>query len=306
MNPVTKLWEFYDLRSAWDGSSDPASIAIPIHDPSDGSIEMTAATGIVFVLLPGGTFMMGAQHESPDQPNFDSNAQDVEFPDEVTLAPFFLARHELTRAQWQRLTTGVPPFWFQEGATNYHDPFPTGPTHPAESIDWNEADLCMRQHGLVLPTEAQWEYGCRAGTTTPWWTGADAKSLEGAANVLDHTAAKNERRWSGGETYEDGFTVLSPVGSFRANPFGLFDVHGNVFEWCRDRESSYAMPARPGDGVRRLRDATAHLVRGGGYQAGAVTGRATDRSVGPSSIRFSYLGLRPARSCSPEQDGVDD
>src|SRR5262249_8937168 len=112
MNPVTKLWEFYELRSAWDAKSDPREIPIPEHD-GEGRIEATAATGIVFVLLPGGTFTMGAQRG--DGPNHDPQARSDESPvHEVTLLPFFLARHELTRAQWQRLV-GSTPFWGKEG-----------------------------------------------------------------------------------------------------------------------------------------------------------------------------------------------
>jgi serine/threonine protein kinase len=117
MNPRTKLWEFYHLRSAWDPRSgeDPAELEIPRHDPQSGTIDVGERTGIVFVLIPGGTFTMGAQAADPDGSNYDPWAQDNEAPREVALAPFFLARHELTQAQWLRLASDerapepVPP-----------------------------------------------------------------------------------------------------------------------------------------------------------------------------------------------------
>jgi formylglycine-generating enzyme required for sulfatase activity len=300
MNPATRLWEFYELRSAWDGESDPTALAIPRHDPKDGSIEVTGATGIVFVLLPGGTFTMGAQHSDPDQPNFDRNALDVEWAHAETLAPFFLARHELTRAQWQRLAGGDRPFYHQDDSRNYGDPVPIGPAHPAESVNWTEANLCMERHGLLLPTEAQWEYGCRAGTTTPWWTGSQAMTLAGAANILDRTAGSHETMFGTPEAFDDGFTLVCRVGSFRANAFGLFDVHGNVMEWCQDWIGNYALAARPGDGLRRARSSLGRVVRGGGYQVAAGNARSSYRIFGPPTDRYGYLGLRPARAARVE------
>jgi formylglycine-generating enzyme required for sulfatase activity len=118
MNPVTKLWEFYHLRSAWDPRSgqDPAELEIPEHDPKTGLIAVGEATGIVFVLVPGGTFTMGAQARDRDGPNFDPQAQSDETPHEVTLSPYLLARHELTQAQWQRLSSdGVNPSYYGPG-----------------------------------------------------------------------------------------------------------------------------------------------------------------------------------------------
>jgi formylglycine-generating enzyme required for sulfatase activity len=296
MNPVMKLWEFYELRSAWDGKGDPAAMPIPRHDPKNGSIAVDGATGIVFVLLPGGTFTMGAQRTDRDQRNFDPNAKDVELAHDVTLAPFFLARHELTRAQWRRLTGGNHRFHFQDGRRNHDDPLPIGATHPAEAIDWTEANRCMERHGLLLPTEAQWEYGCRGGGTTPWWTGPQPESLAGAANLLDKTGGAKVPTFGTPEAFDDRFAMVSPVGTFGANPFGLFDVHGNVWEWCQDQAGSYALPARPGDGLRTMSKSYERILRGGGYQVGVVNARSSLRMSGPPSLRYGYLGLRPARA----------
>jgi serine/threonine protein kinase/formylglycine-generating enzyme required for sulfatase activity len=299
MNPVTKLWEFYELRSAWDGAGDPGSIEIPAHR-ADGSIEVGEHTGIVFVLLPGGTFTMGAQRSNQEQPNFDPEAREGETPHEVTLAPFFLARHELTRAQWERLTGGNRPFWFQDGVAYDGDPVPIGPAHPAESIDWTDANRWMMRHGLSLPTEAQWEYGCRAGKDMPWWTGATEQTLADAANVLDETAARRHPEWGKAAPFDDRCTAACRVGSYRANAFGLHDVYGNVWEWCRDWYGSYGAATRPGDGLRLVDGSSGSRVnRGGSYQDPAAGARSARRSRLAPTLRLSGLGLRPARATRP-------
>ncbi|MBL8727647.1 MAG: SUMF1/EgtB/PvdO family nonheme iron enzyme, partial [Planctomycetes bacterium] len=294
-NPVTHLWEFYELRSAWDGASDPGAIVIPEHR-ADGSIEVKAETGIVFVLLPGGTFPMGAQKRDQDGPNFDPEAVNDESPvREVTLLPFFLARHELTRAQWQRLA-GTAPFWWHEGGNYDGGKVAIGPNHPADSMDWEMANRCLEQHGLVLPTEAQWEYGCRAGTTTTYWSGPEAKDLQGCANVHDQTSGKRQPGRGIPAPITDGFTAIAPVGSFRANAFGLYDVHGNVWEWCRDWYGDYVAEVRNGDGYRLVGSSSGDRVRrGGSYFHVPSSARSASRDTSAPSIRSANLGCRPAR-----------
>ena len=298
-NPVTHLWEFYELRSAWDGEQDPRTIVIPRHE-TDGSIQVTAETGIVFVLVPGGTFTMGAQKDDPNGPNHDPQATGNESPPhEILLAPFFLARHELTRGQWQRLMATVP-FWWKDGGKYDDDIVAIGPTHPAESVDWEDANGCMQQHGLCLPTEAQWEYGCRAGQSTPWWTGADAVSLAGAANLKDQTATRHHPEWGMPEPFDDGFTAPTRVGSYRANALGLFDIHGNVWEWCRDWYGSYEAPWQVGDGLRFAgSSAGERCFRGGCHSDPAAHARSACRIRTPPSSVGYHLGLRPARSLQP-------
>jgi serine/threonine protein kinase/formylglycine-generating enzyme required for sulfatase activity len=297
-NPVSGLWEFYELRSAWDGKSDPASIPIPPHQP-DGSIEVTGDTGIVFVLLPGGTFTMGAQSKNPDGPNHDAQANGNEAPvHEVTLAPFFLARHELTKGQWQRLSGGEEPSWYRIGIAYQGNPEPVGSAHAVEQIDWSDSEKLLRRHGLVLPTEAQWEYGCRAGTSTPWWPGRAASDLSDCANVLDKAGERFQPLWGRQEgDFDDGRVSLGRVGCYRANAFGLYDVHGNVWEWCLDEYGSYAGPVRAGDGLRLQGDGSSLRVnRGGSFYHPASIARSSYRYRYAVSFRIINLGLRPARA----------
>ncbi len=298
MNPVTKLWEFYELSSACDleAGVDPAAVTIPTHE-SDGSIDLDVDPGIVFVLVPGGTFLQGAQAAATDEPNFDAMAAPDEEPRAVTLRPYFLARHEMTQGQWKRITGGETPSSFQRGQTYGVDRVAIGWTHPVEQVSWSDCERCLRHAGLALPTEAQWERGARGGSTTPWWTGADPASLAASANVLDVRCEQAQPGWGRqlGD-FDDGFVGLAPVGRYEPNPFGLFDVHGNVWEWCQDAYESRYGEARPSDGLRAPQDTGAGRVsRGGGFRDPATGARCALRTGNEPSIRYNALGVRPAR-----------
>ncbi|HEX5050199.1 MAG TPA: SUMF1/EgtB/PvdO family nonheme iron enzyme [Planctomycetota bacterium] len=273
MNPATKLWEFYELRSAWDGVVDPATIAIPSHGP-DGSIAVDETTGIVFVLLPGGTFLMGAQRMDPGLPNYAEDADGQQWPHAVALAPFLLARHELTQGQWERLWNGARDARWP-GVVR-------GERLPVEQVDWHECDRTLTQQGMELPTEAQWEYACRAGTTTPW---SCAWADLGRCAHFDAARAVGLPR------------PPLPVGSLSANAFGLFDMHGNVAEWCRDPNGSYADPVLPGDALR-LAAGDERVYRGGDFTCTASGVTSHVRHATRSDARSQTLGVRAARRLS--------
>ncbi len=302
MNPVTKLWEFYDLRSAWDGTSDPAQLPIPEH-AADGSIVVTADTGIVLVLVPGGTFLMGAQHSEDDAPNFDAAAKAEEAPvHEVVLAPFFLARHELTQAQWQRLWSGddalAHPSAYEAGRKyGRRARHETTPMNPVEQVSWQMGHRILTENGMVLPTEAQWEYACRAGTTTHWaWP---IEQLQLGANVAD-AAAKDMGLSTSCEAWDDDHGLHAPVGSFAANAFGLFDMHGNVWEWCLDEVGDYAGQVRPGDGLHLdVLFAGNFTLRGGSFGWSSFEARSSSRGAHEPTVRDTDVGLRAARLLQP-------
>jgi serine/threonine protein kinase/formylglycine-generating enzyme required for sulfatase activity len=293
-DPESKLWEFVHLGSGAPGKE------LPPRDEQTHRLKPTGDMGVVFVLLPRGTFTMGAQKDDPGEPNFDLQTRVGEQPPHgVALAPFFLGKYEITRAQWLRLSNGDQPFWYHDRNVHDLDP-PIGPSHPADSVSWTDADLWLVRNGLCLPTEAQWEYGCRGGTTTPWWTGKDVATLAGAANVLDQVAGRHEPQWGVPDPFEDGYTGPSPVGSFAPNPFGLFDVHGNVWEWCQDEFGFYSDAVRPGDGLNLKGDGTGHRVyRGGSFFHPGVNARSATRNSNAPSSRLIYLGLRAARAVQP-------
>ncbi len=299
MNPVTRLWEFYDLRSAWDGSADPATIEIPRHvevGERRGAIEVHEHTGIVFVLLPGARFTMGRQGTDPKAPYYDRMAERDDTVHTMTLAPFFLARHELTKAQWRRLSGGGTPSYYVPGFTTAGGPRITW-SNPVESVDWWTCVSVLTRHALQLPTEAQWEYGCRAGTTSPW--ACEPEDLPAFANVADRTAKDAGQSWEC-ETWSDGHIVHAPVGSFRANGFGMFDMHGNVTEWTADGEFGPTARPRDGDGLRgNPADSRARVHRGGSFNVTARHVRSAGRSWVSPSHQVGDTGFRVARSLKP-------
>lgn len=258
-DPQSGLWEFAQLRSG----------VAPKRDGATGGLQIGEDTGAVFVLLPGGSFRMGSQMQDPAAANYDPQARVDEAPvHEVELSPFFLSKYEVTRGQWRRLTgENTAPETDED-------------TRPVEGVSWNRSQETLSRHGLTLPTEAQWEYACRAGTATPFWTGAAAESLQGAANLADRSARRQGATGVSEDWLDDGFAGLAPVGSYRPNPFGLFDMHGNVGEWCSD-------PVMVGEG---------RAVRGGSFGAAAAGVRSAARSNWDPEHRDSRIGVRPARA----------
>lgn len=247
------LWMFLDL------ATHRSSAPLPSRDPATGRLRTDADTGIVFVLLPGGEFRMGAHRGEPGLEQNDPRAEDDELPPHlVRIEPFLLARTELTEAQWLRLQHGS-----EAGAG--------AGTLPATGMSWDLAVEALRRRGMQLPTEAQWEYACRAGSRRPW-AFAEAEA-EGHA-WLD--------------------AALHPVGILAPNAFGLFDMHGNAAEWCRDAKVTYLQRARPGDGLREAGDG-ARVVRGGSTRGTLVATRSSARSALPASASDRSIGIRPAR-----------
>jgi formylglycine-generating enzyme required for sulfatase activity len=295
-DPRSGLWEFAHLQTAAS-----AADAMPRRDDR-GQLVVTDKTGLVFVLLPGATFRMGAvapdEDQLPTEPNVDRDARPEEAPvTEVRLGPFFVSKYEMTQAQWLRMA-GINPSHYHEGAS-FGDKV-ADLRNPVELVSARDCELWMERLGLEVPTEAQWEYAARGGTTAPWWTGLDEAGLVRAANLADETCRQNggHPSWRY-EPWDDGHTIHAPVGSFAPNPFGLHDVHGNVQEICRDRFVPYTAPARAGDGLRVDDGAPdKRMCRGGAFNGDSKDARSSARNSASATFRNDSLGLRPARSVS--------
>jgi len=289
-DPTTELWEFAHLMSG----------VAPVR-AADGQLEVNEEVGLVLVLLPGGRYHMGASHV-PGAVNFYPRPRPEESPvREHELEPFFISKFELTQAQWDRLTGDNPSQYGPEGVgagSVFRGKRITG-LHPLEFVSWNDAMLWLERIELTLPTEIQWEYAARAGTQWPWWTGPDAASLQGAANIGDmawYTGGANRGLH---EDWDDQYPNHAPVGSFQANAFGLHDMLGNVQEWCRDWLQHYSFPTRDGDGERILHPSSLRVVRGGSYADPAATARSAYRIGMPPRQPLQTVGIRPSRPLRP-------
>lgn len=292
-DPASGLWEFAHL---------PTGVA-PVRDPESGRLQMDRECGLVLVLIPRGTFLIGCQSNNPQQPNYDPMVDTNAYPvQKVTLTEFFISKFEMTQFQWLRVTH-MNPSNYQAGSDSLNRTRITG-THPVEMVAWNDATDLARRVGLELPTEAQWERACRAGTDWRWSSGDSVESLRYSANLADAgTRAfmlEIDPRWEFDPELDDGFYTTSPVGSFEPNGFGLHDMHGNVAEWCRDRHFRYAdSKARPGDGLREGEFANAgedRIYRGGSFFYRADSAKSARRNwAGPSNSEQT-IGFRPARA----------
>lgn len=266
----------------------------PARD-EQGVLRLRPESGVVLVLLPGGEFWMGASTEGTH--NLDPLAETInEGPvHKVALAPFFAAKFELTQAQWRRATAMSPSV---HGAASEFVRDADADLHPVESVTWHEARDVLRKLGLALPTEAQWEYAARAGTSTPWPHGTGVADLltPPAGNLADaaSAAALGVQGWMATPGLHDGFVMHAPVGSFAPNSFGLFDTLGNVWEWCDDEYVAYSTPTVPGTGARpRSGKSSTVMYRGGAFDQPAQEARSANRAGGPPDRRHFSIGVRP-------------
>ena len=276
-NPASGLWEFVSLLSGEQPSFSGRG-AVPVE-----------ASGIVLVLLPAARCWIGAQKKDRAAPNYDPKAEAGEgrvHP--IALDPFFLAKYELTQAQWARIAGSNVAYWnptSEEAEISL--------LHPVENVSWQDCQRILGRVALVLPTEAQWEYACRAGKGEAF---AHETSMpkEAFANVRDRSWSKIKQS-DPTEDFDTGFPVHAPVGTFHPNAFGLCEMHGNVWEWCQDAYGSYdAYPARPGDGLRDC-PGDKRVTRGGSFWEPLAKARSAYRDGDPADRKAWHLGVRPAR-----------
>lgn len=261
-----------------------------------------------FVLVKGGTFLMGS-------PEDEAWRSDDETQHTVTVSDFYMSRYELTQAEYEKVTGNNPSSF-------------SGADLPVENISWLEAvaycNARSEQEGLTavytidgenvswnrsadgyrLPTEAEWEYACRAGTTTPFYMEVSPSADE--ANYYGHYPYMIEENY-----FSQGDLEVQPgeyrqttvsVGSFEANPLGLYDMHGNVGEWTWDAYGAYGTeeqtdPTGSATGTRRV-------YRGGGWNDFAKNMRSAYRATLEQNKGSFNLGIRLVRNATPGTGSV--
>ena len=284
MDPDSGLWEFAHLQTG-----------APAVRGADGRLIVTEDVGLIFVLIPGGKFWMGAQARNPRGPNHDPQAERDEGPvHEVERSAYFLSKYEMTQAQWQRIAKANPSLYQPPGG------WAPSRLHPVESVNWQECFDLLEKLGLSLPSEAQWECGARGGTTTAWWTGQQRESLRDKVNIADQTAKKAGAPWPDVNDWpdlEDGSVMHCAIGSHPANGFGLHEVAGNVSEWCLDDyDPAFYSKSEVVDPLSPWAEATYRVNRGGAFNISAALTRSADRHYIAPDFRNADLGVRPARA----------
>lgn len=279
---VVEVGRFFQIQKL-DRPADPVG---PADAPPEG-----------FVRIPAGTFVMGS-------PTTEKARSSVETQHTVTIShDFYMSKYEVTQREYLA-TMGVNPSYFTTKDW-IGNPISPDLNRPVESVSWNDStDYCTKltasekeagrlPEGLEyrLPTEAEWEYACRAGTSTALHYGNDLRS--GMANFYGLTEydgdigiAKNPNG-----TY---LARTTAVGSYAPNAFGLYDMHGNVSEWCLDGFREYAGGSLT-DPRGPISDST-RVVRGGPWLAGASSCRSAKRSYtipGQRVSGSSRIGFRP-------------
>jgi formylglycine-generating enzyme required for sulfatase activity len=233
-------------------------------------VETTNSIGVKFRLIPPGEFLMGSPESEEGRWADEGPQHRVRITE-----PFYLGVYPVTQAQWYSVM-GSNPSCFQ------------GPQNPVENVSWSDAQEFLRklngQSGepdrvYGLPTEAQWEYACRADSTTRYYFGEDASLLSEYAWYSSN---------SGGST--------QPVGQKRPNAWGLYDMHGNVWEWCSDWYDGGYYAISPVDDPQGPAIGSIRVYRGGGWFDTPGCCRSALRSRSMPSFRRNLLGFRLAFS----------
>ncbi|MCI0392631.1 MAG: SUMF1/EgtB/PvdO family nonheme iron enzyme [Acidobacteria bacterium] len=238
-------------------------VSPPKPSPSNFTEDLNGVK-LEMIYIAGGEFSMGSNDYENEKPQH-----------RVKLSPFFIGKYQITQAQWKAVMGDNPSNW-------------KGGDLPVEQVSWNDAvkfcEAISKRTGKTyrLPTEAEWEYACRAGSTTKCCFGDGEKSI-------------GDYAW----WYENSDGKIHPVGQKKPNAWGLYDMHGNVWEWCSDwcgagyyaeceRQGAVADPQGPGTGSNRVN-------RGGGWGSSAVRCRSAVRVNGAPGGRSADLGFRLVR-----------
>jgi formylglycine-generating enzyme required for sulfatase activity len=307
----------------------------PAAGPTKITVDLGGSVKLEMTLIPAGEFMMGSGESAKATAEFFNKIDgddfytaewfDDEHPQHHVriTRPFYLGTYHVTRGQFRQFvadthyatdveksvkpgTRGWNPktkeYEFNEKFCWRDTGFAQSDDHPVVNVSWKDAEaFCAwlgKKEGKTyrLPTEAEWEYACRAGMKTRYSSGDDPETLAKVGNITD---AAYKATFPGDKSAikaSDGYVFTSPVGSYQPNAFGLFDMHGNAWQWCSDwyDKKSYAKsttddPTGPASGFD-------HVLRGGSWRDWPLTTRSASRAWLGSVLVCGSIGFRVART----------
>ncbi len=271
-------------------------------------------SGIVLVLIPAGKFQMGSPETEPDRGRGERQHL------RIIRQPFYMGETEVTVAQFRRFVNATKYLTDAERGTeegghhkgafatvadgerdwsevaSWQNPFPNfkeyklRDDHPVVQVSWNDARRFVEHYGLQLPTEAQWEYAMRAGTTTKYFWGDDEAGGKGYGNIKDAASKKRFVRWVQSFPFDDGSTFVNVVGSYKPNPWRLRDMVGNVQEWCQDQFVREYPP--DGSDESAVENGSGRVMRGGSWFDAPDLQRSAKRFGFAPQGRRDFIGFR--------------
>ncbi|GEM_PF-2271266 len=276
------------------------------------------ASGIELILIPAGEFLMGSPADEVGRGRRENQHR------RVIRQPFYLGETEVTVAQFRKFVQATkyetdaergvnegghakgafattpdgkdPREWV--AAANWRNPFPSlkdyrlNDRHPVVQVSWNDARRFVEHYGLRLPTEAQWEYAARAGSRTRFFWGETECEGQGFGNVRDSSGQRRFPSWGLAFPFDDGVALISVVGRYRPNAWGVRDLIGNVSEWCEDAYREY--PAEGGDEAAQGASEAARVMRGSSWLDAPDFSRSAKRLGFAPQGRRDFVGFRVA------------
>jgi formylglycine-generating enzyme len=321
-----------------------ASVGADEPKEAGGAKEFVNSIGMKLVLIPAGEFLMGSKESAEDTAAFFNRAYGTDFlkadlfKDEhpqhrVRITrPFYLGACHVTRGQFRQFVNeteyktdaekGTRPGAFgwdpkkktSRFSTDYswrNAGFDQTEEHPVVNVSWNDAvAFCQwlsrkEDRGYRLATEAQWEYACRAGTTTRYSSGDEPETVVTVGNVPDATYKAMFPYRKATIESKDGYVFTSPVGQFKPNAFGLYDMHGNALQWCADTYDAAYYATSPVDDPNGPDSGNYHVLRGGCWELRPDSACSAARQKLVTDVRLSFTGFRVASTGLPAELGKD-
>ena len=261
------------VPDVWTSEAQQVKVATPTGAETKAITYYTNSIGVKLVLIPAGEFVMGSPAAEDGRDVTESPQHKVRIT-----KPFFIGACELTQKQYQSIMGESTPRF--EGANN-----------PMEKVNWDDAvafcQMLSRREGMTyrLPTEAEWEYACRAGSATPFYFGAAISPSQANYDTGAPYGPGDEDRMDLG-------IKTKPVGSYLPNAFGLYDMAGNVYEWCQDLYADDYYAGSPAEDPKGPDHGDYRVLRGGSWYNQPLSLRSAARQWAIPTSRYGMMGFR--------------